>query len=166
MDYSISHEVFILFCSVLSGIIISIIYDLFRLIRKNSESGFILICIQDILFWFIATFIMFYTVFDTNNGKLRWYHFLGGICGAILYFSCLSRPVIYLLHRFIRIFFKFFELFFKILLTPLKFMYNILYVCLCFIISPVVCLVRMSGRKIRYLIHNTAFRLRKVLTKK
>lgn len=166
MDYSISHEVFLLISSALAGIAIALIYDLFRIIRKSSSAGAVLTGVQDVLFLCLAIAVMFFVVFVTNNGKLRWYQFFGVLCGAILYFSWLSEPIIFFLQHFIVIFLKIFNFFFKILLTPLKFMYNIIYVCLYFVISPVLCLVRRIGQKMCLCFFRGADSLNKHIKKK
>jgi len=148
MDFSISKEVFILLSSSLSGALISVIFDLFKLLRKKAHTGTILSAIHDIVFWIIATAIMFFTVFYVSNGRLRWYQFLGAISGSLLYFLILSRPLSFFLERFFDIFFKFFEFFLKILLTPLKITYNILDVSLSFLISPIVRILKKLIKKI------------------
>jgi len=150
MDFSISKEVFILLSSSLSGALISVIFDLFKLLRKKAHTGTILSAIHDIVFWIIATAIMFFTVFYVSNGRLRWYQFLGAISGSLLYFLILSRPLSFFLERFFDIFFKFFEFFLKILLTPLKITYKLLCVSLSFAVLPIVKLLKKIIKKLTY----------------
>ncbi len=149
MDFSIANEVYILLYSVLFGMIIAFLYDLFRTIRIEVQTGVLFSGLQDILFWCIATAIMFFLVFFTNDGRLRWYHIFGSFLGAVLYFLTLSRLFMLLVHRFISVFFKIFEFFLKILLTPLKFTYNIICVCLSFVISPVIRGFKRISRKFK-----------------
>lgn len=118
-------EFYILFCSVLAGAIICAVYDFLKIVRRKSESGVLFSNIGDVLFLIIAVGIMFYIVFSVNDGKLRFYQILGAFSGAFFYFLTLSRIVTYLILKIIAVFLKFFDIFFKILLTPLKFMYKI-----------------------------------------
>ena len=166
MAFSISNEVFILLYSFMAGIIISFIYDLFRILRKNVHVGILFSNIHDIIFWFLATAVMFFVVFYANNGRLRWYQFLGAFSGSAVYFLTLSKPLIYVLCHTINIFFKIFDFFLKILLTPLKFMYNIICVFLSFIISPFVRLFRTFLRKTNYNVRKGFKTVRLALTKK
>ncbi|MBR2499450.1 MAG: spore cortex biosynthesis protein YabQ [Clostridia bacterium] len=150
MDFSIANEVYILCFSVLTGMLISFLYDLFRTIRIEAKTGMFLSGIHDVLFWALATLIMFFLVFFTNDGRLRWYHIFGASLGSILYFLTMSKAIIFFVRQFIGIFLKIFELFLKILLTPLKFTYNILYGCLSFIISPVLRVFKRLAKKLYY----------------
>lgn len=166
MNFSITFEVFTLLYSTLAGITIAAIYDLFKILRKTTKAGIFFSAITDIVFWILATAIMFFVIFNVNNGKLRWYQFFGAFSGGIIWFLLFSRPFIFLICRFIDIFFKIFEFFLKILLTPLKFMYNIIYVSLSFVFSPVLRLFKRTFRKICYNIGKSVKTLKFAIIKK
>ena len=128
-------EFYILFCSVLAGIVICAVYDFLKIIRRKSQSGILFSNIHDMLFLIIAVGIMFYIIFSVSDGKLRFYQIFGAFSGAFFYFLTLSRSVTYLILKIIAVFLKIFDFFLKILLTPLKFMYKIIYGFLYFIKS-------------------------------
>lgn len=137
MEFSVAQEVYVFFISVLSGVFIGIIYDLLRVVRRCSKPSAAITDVEDILFWAIAIAIMFFAVYFANNGKIRWYQFFGAILGQILHFFTLSKPICFLLQKIIEIFSKIFIFFCKILLTPLLFMYNIIYKSVLFIVVPI-----------------------------
>lgn len=128
-------EFYILFCSVLAGVVICAVYDFLKIMRRKSLPGVLFSNIHDILFLIIAVGIMFYIVFSVSDGKLRFYQIFGAFSGAFFYFLTLSRFVTYLILKIIAVFLKIFDFFLKILLTPLKFMYKIVYGFLYFVKS-------------------------------
>ncbi len=126
MNISVSKEAFVFLCSTLSGAGIFLLYDLFRVLRKNAGAGGLFTAISDGLFWQLAFVFMFFVIFDVNNGIVRFYEIVGALLGALCYGLTLSPPILRLLDAFMAFFSKFFKVFLKILLTPLIFMYNII----------------------------------------
>ena len=154
MFFSLSHELFVFLHSIFAGVLISIVFDIFRMIRKKVSIGVFLSSAQDIVFWIIATIIMFFVIYHTNNGAIRFYQFLGALFGSFLYFLSASRFVSLFLCRFIDVFCRISEFFLKILLTPLKFMYKLLCVVMYFAIFP-------AFRVLKKIFKNLFFSLRK-----
>lgn len=93
MTVSVSSQAYIFFCSIIGGVVIALIYDVFRILRKTVRTGNLLTYIEDILFWVIVAVVMFATVYYSNEGELRSYIFLGAFIGVILYAMLLSKAV-------------------------------------------------------------------------
>lgn len=79
---------FLLFA--LDGVIIGILFDFFRILRKSFSTGNLLTAIEDIIFWTSTGIILLYSIFVYNNGIIRGYMFLGAFCGITLYMLTLS----------------------------------------------------------------------------
>ena len=152
MGISVSHELTVLLFSVLSGIIISLIFDILKIIRKKTYAGVFISALSDIIFWLFATLIMFFAIYYINRGRLRFYQLAGALAGAVFYFSLLSEWISAFLCHFIDIFCRIFEFFLKILLTPLKITYKLLCVSLFFITKPVIRISKILVCKSRYVI--------------
>jgi len=150
MGFSVSHELFVLLYSSLAGVLISLIFDIFRIIRKKVSTGMFLSAAQDILFWIVATMIMFFVIYFVNKGLLRLYQFMGAFLGGLLYFLLFSKWLSLLLCRFIDVFCKIFEFFLKILLTPLKITYKLICVLLSFAVLPIVRLLKKIIKRLTY----------------
>lgn len=150
MNFSVSHELYVLFQSALAGILIAFVFDIFRIIRKKVTTGVILSAAQDILFWILATVIMFFFIYFANKGALRFYQFLGAFLGSLLYFLLLSKWIFVFLCHFIDIFCKIFEFFLKILLTPLKITYKLICVSFSFTILPIARVFKKILKRIFY----------------
>ena len=73
------------------GIIIGILFDIFRISRKIFKTSDILTYIEDILFWLISGLIILFSIFLFNNGELRLYIFIGISIGILIYMLSISR---------------------------------------------------------------------------
>ena len=85
-------QVFIIF--VIVGIIISFLFDIFRIFRKIYKFSNMLIYMQDILFWLLTGIIILQAIFKFNSGDIRIFLFLGIFVGVFIYISLFSIYVI------------------------------------------------------------------------
>lgn len=115
---------FLLFA--LDGVIIGILFDFFRILRKSFSTGSILTAIEDILFWISSGVILLYSIFIHNNGAIRGYMFLGVLCGATLYMITLSKIFIKVNVCILSFIKKVISIIFKIFNIPIKIIKNIL----------------------------------------
>lgn len=76
---------------IVTGIVLSVIFDIFRILRKTIKTSDIVTNIEDILFGIITGIIILISIFLFNNGELRLYIFLGIIMGITLYMIFISK---------------------------------------------------------------------------
>ena len=100
----------------LTGIVIGILFDFFRILRRSIKTSNIVTYIQDILFWILAGIIVLYSIWYFNNGELRTYVFLGLIIGILIYMTTLSNIIV-------KIFTKFLVFLINVFKIPLKAIY-------------------------------------------
>lgn len=93
MITSISSQAYVFLCTVISGALIAMFYDLFRIFRKAVRTSNFVTYAEDLLYWLIVTFIMLLTIYCSNDGELRAYLFIGAFIGVVLYALLLSRIV-------------------------------------------------------------------------
>lgn len=84
-------ELTTLFIFGVTGIVISVIFDIFRVIRKSFKTPNILTYIEDILFWILSGLLIIYVIFHYTTGEIRLYMILMIIIGAIIYFVTISK---------------------------------------------------------------------------
>lgn len=111
-------QLFIIFS--INGIIIGIIFDTFRIIRKSFKHKYIVICIQDALFWILSGFLLIYSTFVFNDGEFRAFMIFATIIGYILYLFTLSKLFIRIGVKIIKLLKKLIIITFKMALTPIK----------------------------------------------
>ena len=79
---------------ILSGVLIGIFFDIFRILRKSFKTNNIVTYIQDILFWIVTGLFILYVIFKFDNGELRSYIFIGLLLGMVLYLLLFSKMFI------------------------------------------------------------------------
>ena len=85
------NQLFCLLIFIITGIVIGILFDIFRILRKSFKTADWITYLQDILFWVFAGCVMLFSIFTFNNGEIRSYVFIGIILGIILYMLSISR---------------------------------------------------------------------------
>lgn len=90
----ITNQVYVFFCSILIGAVLTLIFDCFRLMRRNKKTRDLIVYIQDILFWIIVAIVIIISAFITNSGELRGYMFIGYILGSMFYLLLFSRLIL------------------------------------------------------------------------
>lgn len=93
MIFSVSSQAYIFLYTVVCGMAIALVYDIFRILRKAVKTGSFATYIQDLLYWLIAAVIMLFTVYYSNDGELRVFLFVGAFLGVVLYSLLLSGIV-------------------------------------------------------------------------
>ncbi len=83
---------FIVFTIV--GIIIGILFDIFRILRKSFKTKDIVTYIEDIFFWILTGIIILFSMYKFSNGELRFFMIIGIIMGTLMYMITFSRYVI------------------------------------------------------------------------
>jgi len=76
---------------IFNGLIIGLLFDTFRILRKSFKTSNIITTIQDITFWILSGLIIIYSLFNFANGELRIYIFLGIVLGYSLYLLLFSK---------------------------------------------------------------------------
>ena len=117
----ISNQAILFFIFVINGILIGLLFDFFRILRKTIKTNDIFTYIEDILFWILTGFILLFSIFTFNNGEIRLFMFLGIFIGVLLYMITISSYIIkinvtlinYMKYIIIKIL--------KIIIVPLKF---------------------------------------------
>lgn len=90
--YANNFEQFISFIYfIITGIILGIVFDCFRILRKSFKTSDIITNIEDILFGIITGSILLASIFLFNNGELRLYIFIGISTGTLLYILTVSK---------------------------------------------------------------------------
>ena len=75
----------------ISGLIIGILFDIFRITRKTFKMPNIITYIEDVLFWLLTGLITLFTICKYTDGQIRLYMVLIMIMGAFVYFISLSK---------------------------------------------------------------------------
>lgn len=101
-------QVFVLFFII--GIIIGLIFDCFRVIRKSFKSPDYITFMQDILFSILVGCIIIYGIIKINNGEIRFFLFLAIFFGMLIYFLTISNLYVIILYEIVKFCKKIFKI--------------------------------------------------------
>ena len=91
MENTISSQAYSFFIYFISGMIIGIIFDIFRILRKSFKTKDFVTYIEDILFWIITGIFLIFILFKFSFGQIRFYTIFALIIGFVLYLFTISK---------------------------------------------------------------------------
>lgn len=94
-------QIFIFFFII--GIIIGILFDIFRVLRKNIRTPDMITYVQDIVFLVISGILLLYGVIKLSNGEIRFYLFIAVFFGILIYSLTISNICVIILSVFVKI---------------------------------------------------------------
>lgn len=89
-----SNQAYLFLIFVINGILIGVLFDMFRILRRTFKTTDLVTYIEDIAFWILAGFLTLYFIFCYNNGEIRLYIFTGILLGTLMYMLTISKYLI------------------------------------------------------------------------
>lgn len=75
----------------MAGVLICLLYDIFRAIRKTVKTPDFVTYIEDTIYWILVAIFLIYLIFVLNSGKIRFFMFVAICIGGIAYYFTLSK---------------------------------------------------------------------------
>lgn len=75
----------------ITGGLIGMLFDVFRISRKTFKTPNIITYIEDSLFWILSGILILYVIYVFTYGEIRLYMILMIIIGIIIYFGLISK---------------------------------------------------------------------------
>lgn len=122
----VTNQAYLFLIFTIDGIIIGILFDIFRILRKSFKTSNIVTYIEDIIFWMLTGVIILYSIFTFNNGEIRLFMFLGILLGIAFYLLLFSKYIIKISVKIIGIIKKAVLFIYKIFEYPIKTIYKII----------------------------------------
>lgn len=94
MSQVILGELRVVGVALLSGAVITIVYDLLRIFRRVISHGNLWIGIEDFVFWIWTALWIFSVLYRENDGNLRMYTILAMALGMLFYHKTISEPLV------------------------------------------------------------------------
>lgn len=126
MSISVTNQLFIFASCALCGVIIGLIFDIFRIARRIVRTGDAAALIQDIVYWIIAAAVFFLAMQHVSSGELRLFQFVALFFGMLIYFLTVSPFVIRVSVAIIGFLAKALAFVIKIIMTPVVFVFKII----------------------------------------
>lgn len=99
MNVNISHQIITSLYALLLGAALGVVYDVFRVLRLVGFKAFMLVFLEDILFFAICTISLFSFYMQFSDGKFRIYIFILAILGFIIYFLTVGKLVFFIIQK-------------------------------------------------------------------
>ena len=115
------NQAYLFYVFLLTGILIGLLFDIFRILRKSFKFSDLSTIFQDFIFCLITCIIVLYTVFKFNNGIVRSYVLFGICTGLILYLLLFSKIFVTANVKILIFIKRICNVFFKIIISPIKF---------------------------------------------
>lgn len=116
------NQIYVFIVFILNGVLIGLLFDCFRALRKSFKTPDMITYIEDIIFGILSGILILSSIMRFNDGEIRVYLFLGIILGLTLYLLIFSRIFIKVSVSLITFFIKIINL---IILIPVKFIYRL-----------------------------------------
>ncbi|NBH82451.1 hypothetical protein D7X88_05180 [bacterium C-53] len=84
MSPEILEQLQILFHFFLLGIVITLVYDVLRLLRYLIPHNHAVIAGEDLIFWIVTGFVVFDMFLRESNGSIRFFSIGGAVLGMLL----------------------------------------------------------------------------------
>lgn len=91
MSPGILRELQFFFLAVLRGVLILVLYDLIRILRRIVPHGVLAIALEDAAYWMFTALLVFQLLYRENDGALRGYALLAVGAGMLFYHQTLSN---------------------------------------------------------------------------
>lgn len=76
---------------LIAGVLICLLYDIFRALRKTVKTPDLVTYIEDTIFWILVAIFLIYLIFVLNSGEIRSFMFIAICLGGIVYYFTLSK---------------------------------------------------------------------------
>ena len=143
----ITNQAFLFLVFVVIGLIIGLLFDVFRILRISFKTKDFVTYIEDILFWIITGILVLYSIFIFNNGEIRLFIFIGIAIGVILYIMLFSSLII------------------KYSVYIINFIKKVVRVVLKIIVIPIKCLIKVFKKVFFKPISFVTINIRKIIDK-
>lgn len=124
MTEIINLEVQFFLTSILYGILLLVVYDCIRIIRRIVPHRGFFVAFEDIIFWLVASVVIFTMIYERNNGTIRGFAILGMLLGMVIYNQLLSKFVVKGITLIIKTILKVIKKGLSIILKPIAFLTN------------------------------------------
>ncbi len=121
MDYLPYSQEYMLAVSIMAGMLLGGLWDIYRLLRHYIKLGNFGTAIGDVVYWFISIYIGVTLIFDLSYGNVRFFILMGFMLGALLYFYGISRYILKLFIFIINWILKLIKKTIGLLIRPIKF---------------------------------------------
>lgn len=122
MDFLPYSQEYMLMVSVMSGMMLGFVWDIYRIIRHYAKLGNIGTAAGDIAYWILSVYFSIMIIDDISYGNVRLFILLGFLLGAAVYFYGVSGYTLKLFIFIINSFLFLIKKLIALIAAPIKFL--------------------------------------------
>lgn len=88
------NQIYVFLIFIIDGILIGLLFDFFRILRKSFHTSNVMTYVEDVMFWILTGIIIMYTLYVICGGEIRIYMFIGIFIGVCMYILTISKYII------------------------------------------------------------------------
>lgn len=120
MQNTIIIQLYSFFIYLITGIIIGIFFDIFRVLRKSFKTPDFVTYIEDMLFWIFTGILLIFVLINFSSGEIRFYNVISLCIGTAIYILLISKYFIRINTTIIKYIKFVFHKIYKIISYPIK----------------------------------------------
>jgi spore cortex biosynthesis protein YabQ len=124
MIFDMSRQITLFIFSLLSGMLVGIFFDVYRVLRGFEEPGTMITAIQDMLFWILTGIIVFIFMMYTNYAYMSFNVFVYNGIGLIIYLKLFSHVFILGYGKILNAILAIFRVIFYYLFYPIRIIFH------------------------------------------
>lgn len=122
MSEAIVDELYFFLHAALTGVVLSAVYDAFRILRRVYTHGWFLIAVEDFFYWLGSALYITMILMKDNDGIIRWFFVIGILLGMFIYNITISQHLVGLLAKIINKVLNVVQKVLKVVLKPISFL--------------------------------------------
>lgn len=142
---TVQFQSYIFLYSVYGGIIIGILYDIYRALRGRRKRDRVITSLWDVLFLAAVFMVVMWAIFSSNYGDIRAYVLIGFVVGFYLFEKLLGRIMVRIVFFAFRGLSSFVKRSNSILALPARLIVSLFYQCG----AGISCLLRRGKTRLR-----------------
>lgn len=99
--YNFSQEQVFMFFFII-GVIIGILFDIFKVLRKSFKTSDFITFIEDLIFLLLSGILIISGILKLNGGEIRFFLFLGIFFGILSYILTISNLCVIIFYTFVK----------------------------------------------------------------
>lgn len=120
MIFSMSQQVNLFVFSLLGGMLIGTLFDIYRILRGFESLNKFVTAVEDLLFWILTGIIIFVFMMYTSYAYMSFNVFVHIAFGLLIYLKLISKGFVKTLHRLLIFLFTTIRIGFYIITYPLR----------------------------------------------
>lgn len=147
MILSVSEQARLFLLACTAGFAIGFVYDAFRIVRVAIPHPFVLIQLEDVLYWMLVIGGMFIFLQHVMDGEVRVYMVFGAFLGALVYFLTFSVVIMAVSTTIINFIKKVLAVLLNMIVVPLRLILRIAAIPYSIVVS-FVCVLSKPCKKL------------------